>query len=58
MTNQPIVDTASGVVAVCNGEIDNHHELRRWLAERGRPVHRKRTWRSSPVCISNSAKRS
>jgi asparagine synthase (glutamine-hydrolysing) len=39
--NQPIVDTASGVVAVCNGEIDNHHELRRWLAERGRPVHRK-----------------
>ena len=30
----------SGVVAVCNGEIDNHHELRRWLAERGRPVQR------------------
>ncbi|MDB6111135.1 MAG: asparagine synthetase, glutamine-hydrolyzing, partial [Pedosphaera sp.] len=23
-----------------NGEIDNHHELRRWLAERGRPVQR------------------
>ena len=35
---QPMVDTASGVVAVCNGEIDNHRELRRWLAERGRPV--------------------
>jgi len=36
--NQPLVDPASGIVAVCNGEIDNHHELRRWLAERGRPV--------------------
>ncbi len=35
---QPMVDKASGVVAVCNGEIDNHKELRRWLAERGRPV--------------------
>ena len=39
--NQPIVDAESGVVAICNGEIDNHHDLRRWLAERGRPVHRK-----------------
>lgn len=36
--NQPMVDPASGVVAVCNGEIDNHRELRRWLEERGRPV--------------------
>jgi asparagine synthase (glutamine-hydrolysing) len=36
--NQPIVDTASGVMAVCNGEIDNHRELSRWLAERGRPA--------------------
>nr|UXE45729.1 asparagine synthetase [glutamine-hydrolyzing] 1 [uncultured bacterium] len=36
--NQPIVDLESGVIAVCNGEIDNHRELRRWLAERGRPV--------------------
>ena len=35
---QPMVDAASGVVAVCNGEIDNHQELRHWLAERGRPV--------------------
>jgi asparagine synthase (glutamine-hydrolysing) len=35
---QPMVDAASGVVAVCNGEIDNHRELRCWLAERGRPV--------------------
>ena len=36
---QPMVDMASGVVAVCNGEIDNHDELRGWLAERGRPVN-------------------
>jgi asparagine synthase (glutamine-hydrolysing) len=35
---QPIVHTDSGVVAVCNGEIDNHRELRAWLAERGRRV--------------------
>ncbi len=36
--SQPMVDTHSGVVAACNGEIDNHRELRRWLAERGRRV--------------------
>jgi asparagine synthase (glutamine-hydrolysing) len=36
--NQPMTDAATGVIAVCNGEIDNHHELRRWLADRGRPV--------------------
>jgi len=39
--NQPIADSESGVIAVCNGEIDNHHELGRWLAERGRPVQHK-----------------
>src|SRR6185369_529230 len=36
--NQPMTDAPSGVVAVCNGEIDNHKELRQWLADRGRPV--------------------
>ncbi len=36
--NQPFADAESGVIAVCNGEIDNHRELGRWLAERGRPV--------------------
>jgi asparagine synthase (glutamine-hydrolysing) len=36
--NQPLVDSVSGIVAVCNGEIDNHQELRRWLTDRGRPV--------------------
>jgi asparagine synthase (glutamine-hydrolysing) len=39
-SNQPIVDRDSGVTVVCNGEIDNHRELRLWLAERGRPVER------------------
>ncbi|MFO1477921.1 MAG: asparagine synthase (glutamine-hydrolyzing) [Verrucomicrobiota bacterium] len=37
---QPIVDEATGVLAVCNGEIDNHRQLREWLAARGRPVRR------------------
>lgn len=35
---QPFVDEASGVIVVCNGEIDNHKELRDWLEQRGRPV--------------------
>ncbi len=33
---QPLVDAATGVVAVCNGEIDNHVELRALLRSRGR----------------------
>ena len=35
---QPVVDPATGVVAVCNGEIDNHVELRAFLRSRGREV--------------------
>ena len=35
---QPFVDQETGVVAVCNGEIDNHHELHAWLESRGRPA--------------------
>ncbi len=35
---QPILDPSSGVLAACNGEIDNHRELRDWLDRRGRPV--------------------
>ena len=31
--SQPMTDTESGVLAVCNGEIDNHRELRRWFSE-------------------------
>jgi asparagine synthase (glutamine-hydrolysing) len=35
---QPFRDTASGVMAVCNGEIDNSASLKNWLRDRGRPV--------------------
>lgn len=35
---QPMVDAGSGIVVVCNGEIDNHASLRAWLAARGRAV--------------------
>ena len=35
---QPLFDPQSGVMAVCNGEIDNHRELRAWLKSRGREV--------------------
>ncbi|NBS17885.1 MAG: asparagine synthetase B, partial [Gammaproteobacteria bacterium] len=35
---QPLVDEATGVMVVCNGEIDNHQALRAFLKERGRPV--------------------
>ncbi len=33
---QPLRDPATGVVVVCNGEIDNHEALRTWLRSRGR----------------------
>ena len=35
---QPLVDAETGVMVVCNGEIDNHAMLRAWLAARGRKV--------------------
>ncbi len=35
---QPLTDADSGVVVLCNGEIDNHNDLRAWLAQRGRIV--------------------
>jgi len=35
---QPIVDEENGILAVCNGEIDNHLELKQWLASCGRTV--------------------
>jgi asparagine synthase (glutamine-hydrolysing) len=35
---QPIQDPASGIVAVCNGEIDNHRELRALLKAEGYEV--------------------
>lgn len=36
----PLIEGDSGVVAVCNGEIDNHRELREWLASRGHVITR------------------
>lgn len=36
--HQPILDAATGVAVVCNGEIDNSEELRAWLETRGRRV--------------------
>jgi asparagine synthase (glutamine-hydrolysing) len=36
--NQPFADAENGLIVACNGEIDNHRELGRWLAERGRSV--------------------
>ena len=36
---QPIIDEKTGVIVVCNGEIDNHNELRQWFAQRGRTVN-------------------
>ncbi|MCX7108432.1 MAG: asparagine synthase (glutamine-hydrolyzing) [Methylococcales bacterium] len=35
---QPIIDHDTGVMMACNGEIDNHLELREWLLTRGRTV--------------------
>jgi asparagine synthase (glutamine-hydrolysing) len=38
---QPMVHEGSGVVVVCNGEIDNHQELKEFLAAQGRTVSAK-----------------
>ena len=35
---QPIIDHDTGVMMACNGEIDNHLDLREWLLTRGRTV--------------------
>src|SRR5204862_5217923 len=35
---QPLEDSETGLLVACNGEIDNHHELRAWLEARGRNV--------------------
>ena len=36
--SQPVVDRATGVIVACNGEIDNHRELRKWLEGRGHVI--------------------
>jgi asparagine synthase (glutamine-hydrolysing) len=35
---QPVQDVESGVIVVCNGEIDNHDALRQWLKAQGREI--------------------
>lgn len=34
----PLLESGSGVAVACNGEIDNHRELRRFLAQRGHAI--------------------
>jgi asparagine synthase (glutamine-hydrolysing) len=36
--SQPVVERSSGIVVACNGEIDNHRELRAWLEGRGHVI--------------------
>jgi len=36
--SQPVTDPRTGVVVACNGEIDNHRELRQWLTGRGHSI--------------------
>jgi asparagine synthase (glutamine-hydrolysing) len=36
--SQPVVHPGSGVIVACNGEIDNHRELRLWLEARGHVI--------------------
>ena len=36
--SQPVVDPKTGVTVACNGEIDNHRELRAWLTGRGHVI--------------------
>lgn len=36
----PVFEDAAGVMMVCNGEIDNHRELRTWLEQRGHRIDR------------------
>ncbi len=36
----PLLADDDGLIVVCNGEIDNHRELRSWLGERGHVIAR------------------
>ncbi len=36
----PLLEGTDGIVVVCNGEIDNHRELRAWLEQRGHCLDR------------------
>lgn len=34
----PLIEHDAGIIVACNGEIDNHRELRQWLAQRGHAI--------------------
>jgi len=36
--SQPVTERNTGIVVACNGEIDNHRELRSWLEGRGHTI--------------------
>lgn len=36
----PLLENDQGIVVACNGEIDNHRELRTWLEQRGHVITR------------------
>jgi len=36
--SQPVTEKNTGIVVACNGEIDNHRELRAWLTGRGHTI--------------------
>ena len=52
--NQPMVDAESGVIAVCNGEIDNHRELRRLAGGAGPPGATGNGCRGDPRAVSRT----
>ncbi|MHB1944125.1 MAG: asparagine synthase (glutamine-hydrolyzing) [Metallibacterium sp.] len=39
-THPPLIEDDSGIIVSCNGEIDNHRELRSWLEQRGHVIDR------------------
>ena len=52
---QPIIDGDSGVMMACNGEIDNHLELREWLLSVDELLSKVLTLRSFQPCTWNWA---
>ncbi|MDA3913723.1 asparagine synthase (glutamine-hydrolyzing) [Oleiagrimonas sp.] len=36
----PLLENDAGIIVACNGEIDNHRELRAWLEQRGHNIAR------------------
>ena len=48
---QPLIDEDRGTITVCNGEIDNHRDLAKFLTRRGRRWTRRRTSPSSRLSM-------